>query len=297
MPPLYVKPETVLKRSEELLALGTPQSQQQGLESLMEVFQSKRFKQTSLTVLEPIILKFLELCTALRKPRLARDGLGLYKLASQQVSIPSLEKVLLAFIKGAEDKLAAAQEEARKILGDKPDGVAADDKESTAVAGAGVDEDDLELPLQPYTLLVDSLLNEPTNESDLLAKAGSGTVTSADRERVERAIVTPWMRFCWEAYKSCLEVAKSNARLEVIYQVRVDLVHPCKGPTSHANPRYTFLTSPLLRTSPSRRSSSAESTAASPSSVVSASSFARTSPTPKSTRTSSTPSTFQTSRR
>lgn len=30
----------VLQRSEELLALGTPQSEQQALDSLMEVFQS-----------------------------------------------------------------------------------------------------------------------------------------------------------------------------------------------------------------------------------------------------------------
>ena len=68
---------------------------------------------------------------------------------------------------------------------------------------------------------MDSLLNEPTSESDIIAKANGGVVSTADKERVERAIVTPWMRFCWEAYKSCLEVAKSNSRLEVIYQVGV----------------------------------------------------------------------------
>ncbi len=177
---------------------------------------SKRFKTTPLPVLEPIILKFLELCTTLRKPRLARDGLGLYKLASQQVSIPSLEKVLLTFIKGAEDKLAEAQEEAKKVLGDS---IVEDGNGQSHISVGGVEDDDLELPLQPYTLLVDSLLNEPTSESDIIANANGGVVSTADRERVERAIVTPWMRFCWEAYKSCLEVAKSNSRLEVIYQV------------------------------------------------------------------------------
>ncbi|KAJ9124488.1 hypothetical protein QFC24_003279 [Naganishia onofrii] len=190
----FVKPETVLKRSEELLALGTPQSEQQALDSLMEVFQSKRFKQTPLATLEPIMERFLSLCTSLKKPRLARDALGLYRIAAQSVSVTSVEKIINKFIAGSEEKLAKAQQEAKAILGEES---TSDDKKADV-------EDDLELPLQPETLLMDSLLGD-----DAVAD---------DKDRVERSVVNPWLRFCWEAYKSCLDVCKSNNRLESVYQ-------------------------------------------------------------------------------
>lgn len=149
-------------------------------------------------VLEPIILKLLQLCTELRKNRLARDALGLYKLAAQQVSIPSIELVLNAFIAGAQEKLKAAQQEANAVLGD----------DATQKSKEQDDEDDLELPLQPHTLLYESLMGDAEE---------AGADASKDKDRVERKIVTPWLRFAWEAYKTCLDVCKSNSRLEVIY--------------------------------------------------------------------------------
>lgn len=139
--------------------------------------------------------RFLSLCTSLRKPRLARDALGLYRIAAQSVSVQSVEKIINKFIAGSEEKLAKAQQEAKSILGE----------ESSAEAKKGDVEDDLELPLQPDTLLMDSLVVEE--------------VATEDKDRVERSVVNPWMRFCWEAYKSCLDVCKSNSRLEVVYQV------------------------------------------------------------------------------
>jgi translation initiation factor 3 subunit A len=161
-----------------------------------------------LPVLEPIILKLLQLCTSLRKNRLARDALGLYKIAAQQVSIPSIELVLKTFIQGAEEKLKAAQDEAKEVLGEQEAGQGEKQQERE-------DEDDLELPLQPDTLLFESLLEEP----NAAAGDAAGVEGSKDKDRVERKIVTPWLRFAWEAYKTCLEVCKSNARLEVVYQV------------------------------------------------------------------------------
>jgi translation initiation factor 3 subunit A len=108
---------------------------------------SNRFKKTPLPVLEPIILKLLQLCTSLRKNRLARDALGLYKIAAQQVSIPSIELVLKTFIQGAEEKLKAAQDEAKEVLGEQEAGQGEKQQERE-------DEDDLELPLQPDTLML-----------------------------------------------------------------------------------------------------------------------------------------------
>lgn len=223
MPP-FMKPEAILRRSEDLLALGTPQSEQQALESLMEVFQSKRFKQTPLTTLEPIVEKFLTLCASLRKPRLARDALSLYRIAAQQVSVPSIEKVVENFLKMCQDRLAKAEEEMKEQLGGDDDESAG--KEGGAAGGEDGVEDDLELPLQPATLLADSLLGGDEDDAGAVAQKGGADAaaatasasTAADRSRVERAVVLPWLRFCWEAYKSCLDITKSNSRLEVLYQ-------------------------------------------------------------------------------
>ncbi|WVR07505.1 eukaryotic translation initiation factor 3 subunit A [Kwoniella sp. DSM 27419] len=185
MPPVYVKPENALKRSEELLALGTAQSQQQAFENLVEVFQSKKFKHTPVNVLEPIVLKFVDLCVAMNRKAHAKAGLIQYKNAAQTTSVASIEKVLNYFIAQAEGRLSTAVEQAQKEVAALPDVPVVDD----------------ELPLQPASLLLDCFVDN-----------------AGDRERIERRLIAPAQKFCWDAYDICLDIAKSNDRLEVIYQ-------------------------------------------------------------------------------
>ncbi|KAK1927253.1 hypothetical protein DB88DRAFT_507347 [Papiliotrema laurentii] len=184
MPPIYVKPENALKRSEELLALGTAQSQQQAFENLWEVFQSKRFKHTSNTILEPIVIKFIDLCVANSRKSHARLALLTYKNAVQSTSVSSIETVLNHFIAAAESRLNDAIEQAKK--------------EVSALPEAPVDD---ELPLQPSAMLFDSFIDQ-----------------AGDRERIERRLIAPAQKFCWDAYDISLDVAKGNDRLELIYQ-------------------------------------------------------------------------------
>ena len=51
---------------------------------------------------------------------------------------------------------------------------------------------------------------------DVLLGAVSG---DQSKDRTDRALVTPWLKFSWESYRTALETVKNNARLEVIYQV------------------------------------------------------------------------------
>ncbi|ORX38486.1 eukaryotic translation initiation factor 3 110 kda subunit [Kockovaella imperatae] len=185
MPPIYVKPDNALKRSEELLALGTSQSQNQAFENLWEVFQSRRFKHTSVNVLEPIMFKFIDLCVALSRKSHARLGLLTFKNATQTTAVGSIENVLNHFIEAAEARLASAVEQARKEVEALPENPVVDD----------------ELPLQPNAMLYDSFID-----------------LAGDRDRIERRLIAPAQRFCWDAYDICLDIAKGNDRLEVIYQ-------------------------------------------------------------------------------
>jgi translation initiation factor 3 subunit A len=107
-----------------------------------------------------------------------------YKNAVQSTSVSSIETVLNHFIAAAESRLNDAIEQAKK--------------EVSALPEAPVDD---ELPLQPSAMLFDSFIDQ-----------------AGDRERIERRLIAPAQKFCWDAYDISLDVAKGNDRLELIYQ-------------------------------------------------------------------------------
>ncbi|CAO1624742.1 unnamed protein product [Sympodiomycopsis kandeliae] len=172
------KPETILKRSEELVNVGqTPAA----LSALSEVISSRRFKSTPLPSLEPIMMRFVELCVELRRGRTAKDGLLQYKNISQNTNPQSIEGVIKHFIKLSESKVTEAQGKAE-------------------AAAADLDVDDLEESETPESMLL-------------------GAVTSEEnKDRADRALVTPTLKFLWEAYRTALDILRNNARLEVPYQ-------------------------------------------------------------------------------
>ena len=80
----------------ELIAVGKDQT---ALQSLHEIIISKRSKSASLQSLEPIMLRFVELCVNLRKGKMAKEGLYQFKNIAQNTNVASIEvldPVLLA---------------------------------------------------------------------------------------------------------------------------------------------------------------------------------------------------------
>ena len=179
--PPLSKPETVLKQAEGLVSVGQTHA---ALQSLTEMLLSKRFRSTPLASLEPIMFRFVELCVEMRKGRAAKEGLMQYKNIAQNSSVASIEVVVNRFIKLSDAKVQEAQEKADKAV-------------------ALIDVDDLEATETPESILLGAVSGDQ------------------NKDRTDRALVTPWLKFLWESYRTALETLKNNARLEVIYQARL----------------------------------------------------------------------------
>ena len=151
------------------------------LQLITEMFASKRLRQTPLPSLEPIMLRFIQLCVDLRKGRTAKEGLMQYKNLAQNASVTTIEVVIKRFIHLADAKVQEAQETASRAV-------------------ALTDVDDLEAMETPESILLGAVSGDQ------------------NKDRTDRALVTPWLKFLWEAYRTALETLKNNARLEAIYQ-------------------------------------------------------------------------------
>lgn len=95
--------------------------------------------------------------------------------------------VLKKFIELAVEKVTAAQAKA-------------DEVQSSIEASATSNIEDLEATETPESILLATVSGEQS------------------RDRTDRAIVTPWLKFLWEAYRTVLDILRNNARLEILYQ-------------------------------------------------------------------------------
>ncbi|KAI5818895.1 hypothetical protein BZA77DRAFT_259856 [Pyronema omphalodes] len=176
-PPPHAKPENVLKRAQELVAVNKNLG---ALELLHDHVISKRTRNSPIASLEPVMILFVELCVSLRKGKTAKDGLYQYKNIAQNTNVQTIELVLKRFIELAEGKVTEAQERAEQITLDQIE--------------------DLEASETPESILLSTVSGEQS------------------KDRTDRAVVTPWLKFLWETYRTVLDILRNNARLENMYQ-------------------------------------------------------------------------------
>ena len=151
------------------------------------------------------MLKFLELCVDLKKGRTAKEGLHMYKNVAQNTSVVSVETVINSFLTRSKEKLAEALAKVDEIEGPEASPTASTEAADGAAPSMPVDTGDVE-----------DLEASETPESILL----SAVSDEKSRDRTYRTIVTPWLRYLWEAYRTSLDILRNNARLENLYQVR-----------------------------------------------------------------------------
>lgn len=161
----------------EFIEVGKPA---RALDTLQEVFRNKKFSYTwSEQVIEPIMFKYLDLCVELKKSHIAKEGLFQYRNMFQLVNVGSLENVIRGYLKMAEERTEAAQQQSSQAV---------------------LDIDDLE--------------NIATPESILLMSAVCGEDA---QDRSDRTILLPWVKFLWESYCQCLELLRVNSHCEILY--------------------------------------------------------------------------------
>jgi len=181
------KPEFVLRRAVELINSATGNGDTEkglALEQLHSVISNsaKRKGQVWTKSFEAIIKFHLELCVDLKDYRTAKDGLHQYRNLCQAVDPNSLEIAILHLMDLAETRTAAAKQKADRVA---------------LAAAAKISDLDV----------------EETPESIML----SGMTEEGTKERTDREVVVPWLRFLWEIYRAVLELLYKNAKLEKVY--------------------------------------------------------------------------------
>lgn len=170
------RPENALKRANEFIEVGKPA---RALDTLQEVFRIKKWTYTwSESVIEPIMFKYLDLCVELKKSHIAKEGLFQYRNMFQLVNVGSLENVIRGYLKMAEDRTEAAQQQSSQAI---------------------LDIDDLDNLATPESILMSAVCGEDA------------------QDRSDRTILLPWVKFLWESYCQCLELLKVNSHCENLY--------------------------------------------------------------------------------
>merc|ERR1712226_9917 len=149
------------------------------LDTLYEVIKSKKRNHNySEKLIEQIMFKYLELCVDLKKSHVAKEGLFQYRNMCQSTNVASLAAVVQGYLSMAEKRTDAAKQESV----DSVEGI-----------------DDLDNLATPEMILLSAVSGEDA------------------QDRSDRKILMPWVKFLWESYCQCLELLRTNVRVERLY--------------------------------------------------------------------------------
>lgn len=175
----YAKPENALRKAQDFVRAG---KESQALKTLAAMLATRRYRTWQPTH-EQMMMMYVDLSVDMRKNM--KDAFVHYRMICQQTNMNSLEKVLAYYQEKAEQRMKEAEE---KIA-------------ASADAGELVSVDDDE--------------DEDTPESILRAALSGDT---KQQSRADRQVLTPWLKYLWDTYRTILEVLRNNSKLEKMYQ-------------------------------------------------------------------------------
>jgi translation initiation factor 3 subunit A len=191
---IYVlKPESALRRAEELLSIQQPDS---ALALLHEVLSSRRSRTWS-PIYEKIMMAYIDLCLSLNRAREAKDGLHQYRNLAQSQAPGSLEIVIKYIIDEAEKKCREAKDQV------------ADTHAAAGAEDLGDDDDEDGDAVGTPNIVASS--------SNILLL--STMTTDPEQNQRDSALLLPRIKFLWEAYRAVLDILKSNSKLEKLYHI------------------------------------------------------------------------------
>ncbi|KAJ1938174.1 eukaryotic translation initiation factor 3 subunit A, partial [Linderina macrospora] len=152
---------------------------------------NKRLRNATAATTEPVIKKHVELCIEQRKGKQLKEGLMQYRNIVQHSNPESVDAVVRPMLEAITLRVVEAQKSAEQITMDSIE-----------------DLDEMETP------------------EDIILSAVSG---EQSKDRTDRAVVTPWLKFLWEAYRNLLDITRGNVRFEVLYQtIANEAIEFCK---------------------------------------------------------------------
>ncbi|KAJ2849904.1 eukaryotic translation initiation factor 3 subunit A [Coemansia brasiliensis] len=150
------------------------------LETLYDALLSKHLRNVNAANTEPFLRKFVELCIEQRCGKQLKEGLMQYRNIVQYTNPESLAAVIETMLENITKRVTSAQHNAEQVA-------------------VGTIED----------------LDETETPENLMMSLVSG---EQSRDRADRALVTPWLKFLWEAYRNLLDILRNNVRFEALYQ-------------------------------------------------------------------------------
>ncbi|KAJ2824494.1 eukaryotic translation initiation factor 3 subunit A [Coemansia sp. 'formosensis'] len=161
------------------------------LDFLYDALTGKRLANANAASTEPVILKFVELTIEQRRGKYLKEGLTQYRNIVQHKNPESMDNVVTVMLARITKHVTEAQQSAER-------------------ATIGLIED----------------LEETESPEDMILSSVSG---EQSQDRTDRALVTPWLKFLWEAYRILLDIVRNNVRFEALYQrVSNEAIDFCK---------------------------------------------------------------------
>ncbi|KAJ2720668.1 eukaryotic translation initiation factor 3 subunit A [Coemansia sp. Benny D115] len=149
-------------------------------ETMYDALINKRLRGANAASTEPIIKKLIELSIEQRKGKHLKEALTQYRNIVQHTSPESMTTVVNILLESITKCVTEAQKSAEQVSGNVVE--------------------DLDEAESPEDLILSSVSNEQ------------------NRDRTDRALVTPWLKFLWEAYRNLLDILRNNVLFENLYQ-------------------------------------------------------------------------------